>query len=104
MAYKLTNNLLPGKISWCLKTTHVGATLEKQLRYMTRNKKELNIPPATISNYRKSFMVKAISLNMKLPQDTKKMPYLSSFVKPIGANKLLLLSSSRQDSKWGGSS
>ena len=44
LGYKIANILLPTNLLRCLETSYDSKTLKRQHGYMTRNKKELNIP------------------------------------------------------------
>ena len=47
MAYKRTHNMLPFKLAQCMSCDANGKSLEKQHRYLTRNKNLLNLPQIT---------------------------------------------------------
>ena len=47
LAYKSTHNLLPFKLAPCMSCDANGKSLEKQHRYLTRNKNLLDLPQIT---------------------------------------------------------
>ena len=53
LAYKHTHNLLPIKLAQCMNCDASGKNLEKQHRYLTRNKHLLNLPQVTMKMYQK---------------------------------------------------
>ena len=83
LAYKLAHNLLPIKLAHCMNCDASGKSLEKQHRYLTRNKHILNLPQVTIKMYQKRFLMKSISLYSALPKEITSCQNLNNFVQSI---------------------
>ena len=67
MDFGLCNDLLPLKWSEALLTDHRSVSITKRYRYGTRLKGIPNLPKASPTKYRKSFLCKAISVYNSLP-------------------------------------
>ena len=59
---------------------HKGMNLRKSHDYLTRRKKELNLPLAKHQNYYSSFLVTGLVQYTSLPADLKKETKLNRFV------------------------
>ena len=60
LGYKLCNNLLPTNLAKNMKQDHRKQSTVKDHRYPTRSKKIPNLPQASDSKYRSSFLFRAI--------------------------------------------
>ena len=67
MGFRLCNDLLPLKWSEALLTDHRSVSITKLHKYGTRLKGIPNLPKASPTKYRKSFLCKAISVYNSLP-------------------------------------
>ena len=83
LAYKHTHNLLPLKLAQCMNCDANGKSLEKQHRYLTRNKHLLNLPQITTKKYYKSFLMKSISLYSALPKEIMSCQNLNKFAQSV---------------------
>ena len=79
--YKFYKNLLPQRLHENMMVDHHQISLQKQHRYATRNKQELNIPRAQHKKYRDSFLVKGLLNYQSLPRCIKNVDKLHKFVK-----------------------
>ena len=79
--YKFHKNALPQRLHKNMKVDHHQTSLEKQHRYATRNKQELNIPRAQHKKYRDSFLVKGLLDYQSLPTCIKNVDKIHTFVK-----------------------
>ena len=64
-----------------MKVDHHQISLEKQHKYATRHKNELNIPRAQHKKYRDSFLVKGLLDYQSLPASVKSSDKLHLFTK-----------------------
>ena len=83
LAYKRTHNLLPFKLAQCMNCDASGKSLEKQHRYLTRNKHLLNLPQITTKKYQKSFLMKSIGLDSALPKEIMDCQTLHKFAQSV---------------------
>ena len=79
LGYRMTNNLLPEPLCHALQTDHHKRSTAKLHHYETRNKLILNLPRASHSRYRNSYLFKAISVYSKLPTEITNQPKLCNF-------------------------
>ena len=87
--FKLTNGLLPTKLTSCVLSDSKGQTLKKCHRYTTRHKNLPNLPMANDLQYKNSFLTRSNKLYSNLPDYVKKATSLPVFVKKL---KELMLS------------
>ena len=80
LGYKLCNNLLPKKLSGALLTDQNNDSIKKVHGYDTRHKNVPNLPTASSTKYRNSFLCKAISTYSSLPQTVTQIRSLPKFV------------------------
>ena len=80
LGYCLTNNLLPKPLSKALLLDQNNQNLSKTHRYDTRRKSVPNLPKATNSRYRNSYLFQAISTYSKLPDCVTKQTHLKGFI------------------------
>ena len=83
LAYKLAHHLLPIKLAQCINCDASGRSLEKQHRYLTRNKHIPNLPQVSMKIYQKSFLMKSISLYSALPKAITSCQNLNNFTRVI---------------------
>ena len=83
MEYKLCHNLLPKNLAKCMLSDHRDVSVRKVHRYQTRNKKIPNLPPATSSKYRSSFLFTSIREYSKLGTELKETKSLPSYVRSL---------------------
>ena len=67
LGFCLVNNLLPNQLSKALQTDHCNRSTLKTHRYETRCRAVPNLPKATHSRYRNSYLFQALSIYNKLP-------------------------------------
>ena len=60
-----------------------GKSVEKQHRYLTRNKHLLNLPQVTMKMYQKMFLMKSISLYSALPKEITSCQSLNKFAQSV---------------------
>ena len=83
MGYKLCHNLLPKNLAKCMLLDHRDVSVLKVHRYQTRNKTIPNLPPATSSKYRSSFLFMSIKEYSKLGTELKEAKSLPIYVKSL---------------------
>ena len=81
MGYKLCHNLLPNKLMNNITQDHNCQSIVKRHRYSTRSKTTLNLPRASGSKYRSSFLFNSIREYSALDSSLKKLKNLRIFVK-----------------------
>ena len=81
--FKLTNGLLPTKLTNCVLSDSRGQTLKKCHRYTTRQKDLPNLPMANDLQYKNSFLTRSNKLYSSLPDYVKKGTSLPIFVKKL---------------------
>ena len=79
LGYRLTNNLLPKLLSEALLADQHNRSLTKMHKYDTRHKVVPNLPKATHSKYRNSYLFQAVSLYSKLPDCITKQLCVKGF-------------------------
>ena len=79
LGYQMTNNMLPKPLCHALQTDHHERSTAKLHNYETRNKLIPNLLRASHSQYRNSYLFKAISVYSKLPTEIINQPRFSSF-------------------------
>ena len=78
--HKYHDKTLPEKLMESMKVDHHKNSLEKQHRYMTRGKHELNLPKAQHCKYRNSFLIKGLRNYQSMPPDIKAIKKIPSFI------------------------
>ena len=79
LGFRLVNNLLPNQLSKALQTDHCDRSTLKTHRYDTRRRAVPNLPKATHSRYRKSYLFQALSTYSKLPATITNQTNLKAF-------------------------
>ena len=79
LGFKLCNNMLPMRLSEALLTNHTSASIKKQHKYNTRCKQIPNLPSAHSTQYKNSFLCKAISNYSDLPVKLLQIKGLHNF-------------------------
>ena len=79
LGYRLVNNLLPNQLSKALKTDLCNRSTLKTHRYNTRLRAVPNLPKATHSRYRNSYLFQALSVYSKLPATAINQTNLEAF-------------------------
>ena len=67
LGFRLVKNLLPKPLLKALQTDHYDRSTTKSHRYETRYRTVPNLPKATHSRYRNSYLFQAVSVYSKLP-------------------------------------
>ena len=80
LGYKLINKLLPEKLSVDISLDKNNKSLNKQHKYNTRNKKQLNIPKHESSSYHNSFLCASIRDYSTLPHSMMSCTSLHTFM------------------------
>ena len=78
--YKHHNKQLPKNLQDVMRTNHKYVDLQKTHQYSTRNKKEINLPPADTQTYRSSFLFKGLRDYQLLPAEIKSEKRENKFV------------------------
>ena len=81
LGYKFYNQQLPKKIELLLNTDKQNGSLQKTVKYETRNKKLLNQPLVTTKNYHNSFLCETIKQYQTLPKELRDTRSLHGFTK-----------------------
>ena len=81
--YKLIHDLLPSKLMGSVLSDSKGQNLGKTHSYPTRQKHLPNLPRVNAPQYKNSFLACSNKLYSSLPDDVKKAPTLTSFVKKL---------------------
>ena len=81
MGYKLCHNLLPDKLMTNMTKDHNCQSIVKSHRYSTRSKATPNLPRASSSKYRSSFLYHSIREYSALDTSLKHSNNLCMFVK-----------------------
>ena len=81
LGYKLCHNLLPKRLEENMTKDHRQNSITKTHRYSTRSKKIPNLPQASGSKYRSSFLYNSIKLYSDLSYTVKQSRNLHTFVK-----------------------
>ena len=79
LGFHLVNNLLPNQLSKALQTDHCNRSMLKTHRYNTRLRAVPNLPKATHSRYRNSYLFQALSIYSKLPATVINQTNLKAF-------------------------
>ena len=79
LGFHLVNNLLPNQLSKALQTDHCDRSTLKTHRYDTRHRAVPNLPKATHSIYRNSYLFQALSIYNKLPATITNQMNLKAF-------------------------
>ena len=80
LGYKLINKMLPEKLSADISADKNNKPLNKQHKYNTRNKKQLNIPKHESSSYHNSFLCASIRDYSTLPHSITSCTSLHTFM------------------------
>ena len=81
MGYKLCHNLLPNKLMNNMAQDHNCQSIVKSHRYFTRSKTTPNLPRASGSKYRSSFLYNSIREYSALDNSLKHSKNLRMFMK-----------------------
>ena len=81
LAYRTKHSQLPEKVQTACRTDSRNSTLVKAHRYNTRQKLELNLPRASTTMYKNSFLFQSTVDYQKLPLEIKKISQYASFVR-----------------------
>ena len=81
LGYRLTHKLLPKPLANALLSDHYNNNLGKTHKYNTRHKTTPNLPRASNSRYRSSYLFQALSVYSKLPDSVTTQSNLKSFNK-----------------------
>ena len=79
LGYRLTHDLLPKPLTNALLSDHYNNNLGKTHRYNTRHKTIPNLPRASNSRYRSSYLFQATSVYSKLPDSVTTQTNLKNF-------------------------
>ena len=88
LGFHLVNNLLPNQLSKALQTDHCDWSTLKTHRYDTRHRAVPNLPKATHSRYRNSYLFQALSIYSKLPATITNQTNLKAFAGKCKAHLL----------------
>ena len=78
LGFKICNNMLPTRLSEALLTDHMSMSIKKQHKY-NASKQIPNLPSAHSTQYRNSFLCKAISTYSDLPVKILQIKGLHNF-------------------------
>ena len=93
LGFRLVNNLLLNHLSKALQTVYCDRSTLKTHRYDTRHRAVPNLPKATHSRYRNSYLFQALSIYSKLPATITNQTNLKAFA---GKCKAYLISSNEK--------
>ena len=88
LGYRLVNNLLPNQLSKALQTDRCNRSTLKTHWYNTRLRAVPNLPKATHSRYRNSYLFQALSIYSKLPATITNQTNLKAFAGKCKAHLL----------------
>ena len=90
LSYRHQHQLLPINVHKLLGTDSLNKPLNKNHKYYTRHKKELNVPHAKYKSYHTSYLCKALSDYTSIPLVIKDARSTSSFVRQLKKHLLSL--------------
>ena len=88
LGFRLVNNLLLNQLSKALQTDHCNRSMLKTHQYNTRLRAVPNLPKATHSRYRNSYLFQALSIYSKLPATVINQTSLKAFTGKCKAHLL----------------